>query len=210
MGNIHVSLVTGPSDMCTNLCSFLCCHLEANDHNIPRRNAQYRTILSSLIFRSSDPLAQPAQIFETSHLFVMGDLNYRLSRLPSTGYPTEGKMSNDMIALEKQRDEMVEIDTLRKEQREGRVFGGLREGDLTRFAPTYKRVVGQIDGYSRYVPIPELMKSLESQFACHIESGYQVTPTGSFSLLTQTHLIFSLWRRHSVSNLRPHPNLPLR
>ena len=151
MGNLHVSRIKCLSDISSDFGSFLCCHLEANDHNIPRRNAQYRTILSSLIFRSSDPLAQPAQIFDTSHLFVMGDLNYRLSRIPSTGYPTEEKMSDDLIALEKQRVEMVEMDTLRKEQREGRVFGGLREGDLTRFAPTYKRVVGQVDGYSRYV-----------------------------------------------------------
>ena len=46
---------------------------------------------------------------------------------------------------------MVDLDTLRREQREGRAFGGLREGDLSRFAPTYKRVVGQVDGYSRSV-----------------------------------------------------------
>ena len=63
-------------------------------------------------------------------------------------------MSADIIALEKERLEMVEIDTLRSEQREGRVFGGLREGDLSRFAPTYKRIVGQVEGYSRCVSVP--------------------------------------------------------
>ncbi len=46
---------------------------------------------------------------------------------------------------------MVDLDTLRIEQRAGRVFGGLREGDLSRFAPTYKRIVGEVEGYSRYV-----------------------------------------------------------
>lgn len=122
------------------------------DHNISRRNTQYHNILSSLIFRSSDPLAQPAQVFDTSHLFVMGDLNYRFSRIPQSGYPSQGKASDDIVTLEKERLEMVELDTLRKEQREGRVFGGLREGDLSRFAPTYKRIVGQVGGYSRYVP----------------------------------------------------------
>ncbi len=79
----------------------------------------------------------------------MGDLNYRLSGVPPSGYPSMA--SDDILALEKERLEMVEIDTLRREQREGRVFGGLREGDLSRFAPTYKRIVGQVDGYSRYV-----------------------------------------------------------
>lgn len=79
----------------------------------------------------------------------MGDLNYRLSSLPSSGSPSEGKASDDIFALEKERAEMVENDTLRREQREGRVFGGLREGDLSRFAPTYKRIVGQVEGYSK-------------------------------------------------------------
>jgi hypothetical protein len=128
---------------------FVCSHLEAHDHNIPTRNAQYKRIMSSLIFRSSDPLSTPYQIFNTSHLFIMGDLNYRMKRLPSSGWPREGKESDDVLQLEKERVEMVELDTLREEQREGRVFGGLREGDLSRFAPTYKRIVGQVDGYAK-------------------------------------------------------------
>ena len=90
----------------------------------------------------------PSQVFDTSHLFVMGDLNYRLSRMPSTGWPSEPRESDDVQQLEKDRLEMVQLDTLKAEQAAGRVFGGLREGDLSRFAPTYKRVVGQVEGYS--------------------------------------------------------------
>jgi hypothetical protein len=131
--------------------SFVCTHLEAHDKNIPRRNAQYQNILSSLIFHSSDPLISPAQIFDSSHLFLMGDLNYRFSKLPSNGYPSEAKQGDDVMKVELERAEMVELDTLRAEQREGRVFGGLREGDLSRFNPTYKRIVGQVEGYSQYV-----------------------------------------------------------
>jgi hypothetical protein len=127
---------------------FVSAHLEAHDHNLARRNANYQHILSSLVFNSSDPLIGPTQVHETSHLFVLGDLNYRFSKLPASGYPTgEGRGE----ALRKERAELVELDTLRREQREGRAFGGLREGDLTRFAPTYKRIVGQVEGYSRYV-----------------------------------------------------------
>jgi hypothetical protein len=81
----------------------------------------------------------------------MGDLNYRFSKLPSSGYPRELGEGDDVLKVETERAEMVELDTLRIEQREGRAFGGLREGDLSRFAPTYKRIVGQVDGYSRYV-----------------------------------------------------------
>ncbi|WWC89431.1 uncharacterized protein L201_004355 [Kwoniella dendrophila CBS 6074] len=129
--------------------TFVNTHLEAHDKNIARRNKQYENILSSLVFQPSDPLAEPYQIFDSSHIFIMGDLNYRLSKRPLSNQLIDGKENDDILKLEKDRFEMVDLDTLRKEQREGRVFGGLREGDLTRFAPTYKRVVGQVEGYSK-------------------------------------------------------------
>lgn len=131
--------------------SFVNAHLEAYDHNIPRRNAQYQRILSSLVFNSTDPLTTSQQIFDTSHLFFMGDLNYRLSKQPPPGALQENNMFGNVLELEKSRMGMLDTDTLRQEQREGRAFGGLREGDLTRFAPTYKRIVGQVEGYSKYV-----------------------------------------------------------
>ena len=128
---------------------FVCAHLDAHDHNIARRNAQYQMILSHLCFYSSDPLSSATQAHDTSHLFIMGDLNYRFAKMPSTGYPTEKNASTDRIQVEKERAEMVGLDTLRKQQSEGKAFGGLREGDLTNFAPTYKCIAGQIHGYSR-------------------------------------------------------------
>jgi hypothetical protein len=123
--------------------------LDAHDHNIARRNAQYQMILSHLLFYSSDPLSSPTQVHDSSHLFVMGDLNYRFSAMPSSGYPTASNSSTDQVTIEKERAEMVQLDTLRKQQAEGKGFGGLREGDLTKFAPTYKCIAGQIHGYSR-------------------------------------------------------------
>ncbi|KAK4689076.1 hypothetical protein P7C73_g1036, partial [Tremellales sp. Uapishka_1] len=126
--------------------TFVSAHLEAHDHNLERRNRNYHNILSSLLFHSSDPLIATSQIHDTSHLFVMGDLNYRLSELPGGKYPSEGEMT---VAIEKERAVMVDLDTLKSEQKKGRTFGGLREGDLTRFAPTYKRIVGKLEGYSK-------------------------------------------------------------
>lgn len=95
-------------------------------------------------------LERPTQLHETSHLFILGDLNYRLLHLPQAGiYPTSGKtiLADELLA--KERAELVSLDTLRSEQRAGRVFGGLREGELERFAPTYKRINGQVEGYSQ-------------------------------------------------------------
>lgn len=117
-----------------------------------RRNEQYNTILSSLVFNPGDALQHRVQAFHTSHLFIMGDLNYRLERLPKTGgkaiYPLENK-EGSLVEIEQQRADMLELETLRQQQRAGKAFGGLREGDLTRFAPTYKRIVGDVNGYSK-------------------------------------------------------------
>jgi hypothetical protein len=130
--------------------TFVCTHLEAHGHNIKKRNEQYNDILASLVFYPNDALQHPAQPHQSSHLFIMGDLNYRLERLASPGvYPKENMEGRDLVALEKERAAMVPLDTLKKEQRAGRVFGGMREGDLSRFAPTYKRIVGQVEGYSQ-------------------------------------------------------------
>lgn len=81
----------------------------------------------------------------------MGDLNYRLERLPTKNniayYPQENKEGN-LLDIERERADMIELETLQQQQRAGKAFGGLREGDLTRFAPTYKRIVGEVNGYS--------------------------------------------------------------
>ena len=148
MGGLNVSFTLSQSRSKLND-RFVCAHLDAHDHNIARRNAQYQMILSHLNFYSSDPLASATQVHETSHLFIMGDLNYRFASMPSSGYPAEKRASVDTVQLEKERGEMVRLDTLRRQQSEGKAFGGLREGDLTNFAPTYKRIAGQVNGYSR-------------------------------------------------------------
>lgn len=128
--------------------TFVAAHLEAHDGNVARRNAQYEQILASLVFYPGDALQPARQPHESSHLFIMGDLNYRLEKLPGT-YPKESIKGRDTLALEKERAQLVPLDTLKREQRAGRVFGGMREGDLACFAPTYKRIVGQVEGYSQ-------------------------------------------------------------
>jgi hypothetical protein len=146
----HIHLVARTSIPAhTSDLRFVGAHLEAYDNKIKRRNAQYEQILSSLLFHSTDPLTPTVQIHQTSHLFIMGDLNYRFASPPSPASLKESKGFDSQMELEKARSGLVELDTLKREQAAGRVLGGLREGDLRHFAPTYKRIVGQVNGYSR-------------------------------------------------------------
>lgn len=51
--------------------------------------------------------------------------------------------------LAKEREKLVALDTLKQQQTQGKAFPYLSEGELANFAPTYKRIVGQVDGYNK-------------------------------------------------------------
>ncbi len=134
--------------------SFISAHLSAHDHNLARRNAECRTIASSLLFPPASPLALPQTLYDSSHAFVMGDLNYRLARTPPGGHDLSVERleldddTHDHDALREERTALVALDTLKQAQAQGDAFAGMDEGDLAAFAPTYKRVIGQRAGYS--------------------------------------------------------------
>lgn len=136
--------------------SFVCAHLAAHDENLETRNANYRQILSSLLFTPSSSLDKPLRIWQTSHLILLGDLNYRLASAPTglekalvdTPQRRDGNTSVDSD-LEKERQRLVSLDTLKQQQARGKAFEYLSEGELATFAPTYKRIVGQVDGYNK-------------------------------------------------------------
>jgi hypothetical protein len=140
---------SSPADL--SIChSFVSAHLAAHDYNVKRRNEQYLSILSGLLFTPSAVLTLPQRIFDSSHCFLLGDLNYRLSKLPSVGHALSQKVLDDAHQddLLQEREELFALDTLQQEQSQSRSLLGLREGDIRTFAPTYKRIVGQQDGYS--------------------------------------------------------------
>lgn len=51
--------------------------------------------------------------------------------------------------LAKEREKLVALDTLKQQQARGKAFAFLSEGELANFAPTYKRIVGHVDGYNK-------------------------------------------------------------
>ena len=177
--------------------TFVCAHLAAHDHNVPRRNADWKSIVARLVFSpaSVQPLPAPpiqatsgqggsgekavdgiteryqtAQgsreskrtakalddkshgVYETSHLFVFGDLNYRIgfnvtpsASLARKGYEGEMLKKSDVKRKINQADwrTLATYDQLSIEHTHPdgpRVFHGLVEPHLPTigYGPTYK------------------------------------------------------------------------
>lgn len=86
----------------------------------------------------SGPKSQ-SQIYNTSYLFVLGDLNYRIySNKPK--YISSAQLRaalSDLKTLASERDQLT------LEQGNGRTLHGLSEGDVHTFNPTYKYIIGK-------------------------------------------------------------------
>lgn len=183
-----------PDDVLT----FVTAHLAAHDHNVPRRNRDWKNIVSRLVFipEAVQPLPPPPilsatankatsdeksldgitekyetahstqskkrtpkaldkdsyGLYETSHLFVFGDLNYRIGfnvkpspSLARKGYEAEKLKKSDVKRKIYQADwrTLATYDQLSIEHTDPsgpRVFHGLVEPDLrlVGYGPTYK------------------------------------------------------------------------
>lgn len=180
--------------------TFVCAHLAAHDHNVPRRNQDWKNIVQRLVFDKDSVKALPAiqvnplhqgsqgnsgpadlkdltekyekegnpkksqnniatkaldsnsySIYDTTHLFIFGDLNYRIAfnTLPTStllrkGLNLEKLKKTDIKRKINQRDykTLVAYDQLNIERlsEPSRVFQGLNEFNLAEagFGPTYK------------------------------------------------------------------------
>lgn len=128
--------------------TFVTAHLAPHDHNVTRRNQDWRSIVSRMTFRSKGS-QQPYQIYDTDYLYVFGDLNYRTSKVDPVALQ-EGKFAS-MLEDKRYPDALVH-DQLSIEQDAGRTLHDLDEGKID-FAPSYKYkkrtndlVVRTIDG----------------------------------------------------------------
>lgn len=141
--------------------TFVSAHLAAMEWNLERRNKNWASVVSGLVFENprkvvdkdvirheqegeSDPLLlhsnterqlHDLSIYKPgSHLFVAGDLNYRLSKTSppeDATFPSLDQDSEDHYPRFLQRDQ------LRTERLAGRTLHGLSEASV-RFPPTYK------------------------------------------------------------------------
>lgn len=127
---------------------FVDCHLTAHDHNVKARIDDWKHIVSSLLFAPSSG-SQPSTLYDSMHLFVLGDMNFRLE-LPSS-HPLYDSIHtprfSETISDELTRKELRDYDQLTVEKRKGNIFVGLHEGDFWRFKCSYKCKVGTVDQY---------------------------------------------------------------
>ncbi|KII88319.1 hypothetical protein PLICRDRAFT_161272 [Plicaturopsis crispa FD-325 SS-3] len=132
--------------------TFVCAHLAAHEHKLARRIADYNHIVASLLFPPlpSSASKAPSTIYETSHLFVLGDLNFRLVIPPlhvlADGIKEHGYAK--ILESEANREQLKECDQLIVERRKGTTLQVLREGEFWKFKCTYKYKLGEVDKYS--------------------------------------------------------------
>ena len=116
---------------------------------LQQRIADYKHIVGSLLFPPVPGAKASSTLYETSHLFLLGDLNFRIV-LPKT-HPLYDKEKtaefSRAIESEKSREELKEFDQLMIEKRKGNIFIGLREGDFWKFKCSYKYELGEVDKY---------------------------------------------------------------
>lgn len=169
------SLMQGAPD---EVLTFVCAHLAAHDHQVARRNNDWRQIVQRLVFEPEGvvplPKLQPPEnvpssdqrppdpldpfeysLYDTHHLFVLGDLNYRVAtgvagvpRPPDTKPPPpiDSKAVRDVArSFDARRWASILLyDQLLQEHTAGRTLQGLHLPDLAHWAvpPTYKYKAG--------------------------------------------------------------------
>lgn len=127
--------------------TFVSAHLTAHLPNYERRTQDWTNIVSSTLF---PPLARSksktySTIYDSTHVFFFGDLNFRLDVPKSLDRSDFERMARTVEG----RKQLLQYDQLVRAQREGRI-PPMKEAPLWDFQPTYKFQLKHVDMY-RYV-----------------------------------------------------------
>ncbi|KAF8637332.1 hypothetical protein AX17_002833 [Amanita inopinata Kibby_2008] len=136
--------------------TFVCAHLAAHDYKLQQRLADYDHIVRTLLFPPLPGAGEDSNtIYSTSHLFFLGDLNFRLDIPPTHPLSKLCRSSGfgDALSSEDTRKELRHFDQLSIERHKGTVFVGLREAEFWRFKCSYKYKLGEVDKYE-YKRVP--------------------------------------------------------
>lgn len=143
----YVSLSSFTLLQALTLSSFVCAHLTAHAAKFASRIADWHHIVGSLLFPS--PAGTPTTLYETSHLFLLGDLNFRVVLPPEHPLKNAPGPIGQALSSQSARDALKEYDQLLCERRNpaSRAFVGLREGEFWQFKCSYKYQLGEVDKY---------------------------------------------------------------
>ncbi|KAI0062298.1 inositol polyphosphate phosphatase [Artomyces pyxidatus] len=132
--------------------TFVCAHLTAHEPRLAQRIADYHYIVGSLLFPPLPGSQSKSRttMFSTSHLFFLGDLNFRVALPPTHPLAAQDNRAELYTTLSSQsgREELKEYDQLLQERRKGTIFQGFREGEFWQFKCSYKFAMGEVDHYS--------------------------------------------------------------
>ncbi|KAK9781588.1 putative Endonuclease/exonuclease/phosphatase [Seiridium cardinale] len=181
--------------------TFVSAHLAAMEWNLERRNKNWASLVSGLVFDNPRHIvdrdqanhgrnneAQPLlfhpdtekQLHDISiykpgsHLFVAGDLNYRLSKTSPPSDAVFPAMDPDSVDY---YPRFLSRDQLMAERRAGRTLHGLSEASI-RFPPTYKLNISKTRGDGSTPTLARIAKAAEEDeevewtFATHRWPGW--------------------------------------
>ena len=143
----------------------MCAHLTAHSHKLERRIGDYHHIVGSLLFKPLPGAQAPSTLYDTSHLFFFGDLNFRLSLPPTHALAAPDQLSTlvHTLSTDEGRSSLKEFDQLVTERDlKGTIFHSFREGEFWRFKCSYKYKLGEVDLYECVYPPYDAYRLQES------------------------------------------------
>jgi hypothetical protein len=118
--------------------TFVALHLAANEGYVQQRNKDMNAVLTNLNFGDGYGAYRPG-----THVFVMGDMNYRAIRSPISSTSDNDAPENDEVVELLEVSDYRQVDELYLAREAGNVLEDLEEPDVT-FAPTYKFIIGEM------------------------------------------------------------------
>lgn len=181
--------------------AILNCHLAAHVQHLRRRNSDLKQLLAGLRLGVGGTSELQA---EAHHVFLLGDLNYRLAADPSASGHPAGRgpraaaeafdAAVRRLISQARWSELVRSDQLTSAIARGEVLYGWSEGGLGGFPPTFKLVVGQRDVYK-----PSRCPSYCDRLLWHSAAGHEPrlvqSAYASPRVLTSDHApVVGVWR----------------
>lgn len=150
--------------------TFLNAHLTAHLPNYERRAQDWADIISSMLFPPlpGSKSKTHSTIYDSTHLFFFGDLNFRLDVPKSLDRPDFERMARTVEG----RKQLLQYDQLVRAQRENRI-PSMSEAPLWDFQPSYKFLLKHVDKY-RSVHVYRLPMSAPELTASGLNSEHRL------------------------------------